>query len=70
MKYYSTQRPVMPGGYPKPAGNAVKEIVNFDGRTFCEDIGRDAWGYVEYGTPLSDTDVREYELTAANGDNG
>lgn len=31
-RYYSTERPVMPGGYPKPAGNPVKEIVNYDTR--------------------------------------
>ena len=30
MRYYSTQRPIMPGSYPKPAGNPVVEIRNFD----------------------------------------
>lgn len=28
-RYYSTQRPVMPGGYPKPQNNKVLEIENF-----------------------------------------
>ena len=45
MRYYSTQRPIMPGSYPKPAGNPVVEIRNFDARVFCGEIGREAWGY-------------------------
>ena len=65
MRYYSTQRPVMPGSFPKPAGNTVRKIENFDVRTFCEDIGREAWGYVEYDGPLSEEDAKEYELVAA-----
>lgn len=44
MRYYSTQRPVGPGTYPKPQGNAVKEVFNFDGKTYCKEIGREAWG--------------------------
>lgn len=33
-KYYSTQRPIMPGGYPKPKNNEVLEIENFDNKKF------------------------------------
>ena len=40
MRYYSTQRPVGPGTFPKPQGNAVKEVFNFDSKTYCEEIGR------------------------------
>lgn len=43
MRYYSIMRPVMPGSYPKKA--AAQEIENFDEKTFCEEIGREAWGY-------------------------
>ena len=42
MRYYSIMRPVMPGSYPKKA--AAQEIENFDEKTFCEEIGREAWG--------------------------
>ena len=35
-RYYSTQRPVMPGGYPKPIGNEPVEIVNYDSRQAVE----------------------------------
>ncbi len=53
MKYYSTQRPVAPGTFPKPNGNKVLEIVNFDERRYCGEASRDCWGYIEYEKPLS-----------------
>lgn len=65
MKYYSTQRPVMPGSYPKPQGNQIREICNFDQRTYCNEISREAWGYIEYTEPLAPSAVSNYELTAA-----
>lgn len=61
MRYYSTQRPVMPGGFPKKA--AVEKIENFDTKTFCEEIGREAWGFVEYQEPLATEEADAYELT-------
>ena len=54
-RYYSTERPVMPGGYPKPTDNPVKEIVNYDTRQNVNGIP--AWGYIEYEKPLSKYDV-------------
>ncbi len=62
MRYYSTQRPVMPGSYPKPEGNAVLETVSFDDKTYCEKLGREAWGYVEYERPLSEEEAQGWEL--------
>lgn len=62
-KYYSTQRPIMPGSYPRQ--NGKEEITNFDTRTFCEDIGRPAWGYIEYSEPILDAEAAEYELIQA-----
>lgn len=61
MKYYSTQRPVMPGSYPNK--DSVEEIHNFDTKTFCEEIGREAWGYIEYREPLAKEQAEAYELT-------
>ena len=59
-RYYSTERPVMPGSYPKPAGNPVKEIVNYDTR---QDVGGFlACGCLEYEKPLSEKDMESYEL--------
>ena len=62
MKYYSTQRPVAPGTFPKPDGNKVIEIVNFDERQYCKEAGRDCWGYIEYEHPLSEKQAVDYEL--------
>ena len=52
MRYYSTQRPIGPGTFPKPQGNAVKEVFNFDSKTYCEEVGREAWGYIENEQPI------------------
>lgn len=61
VRYYSTMRPVMPGGFPK-SRDAVK-VENFDTRIFCEEIGRDAWGYIEYSEALTKEEADAYELT-------
>ncbi len=63
MKYYSTHRPVAPGSFPKPEGNKVLKIHNYDGKTYCEELGREAWGYVEYERPLSEEEMQGWELT-------
>ena len=60
-RYYSTQRPVMPGGFPRKAD--VVEIKNFDVKTFCEEIGKEAWGYIEYQAELTKEEADAYELT-------
>lgn len=61
-RYWSTQRPVGPGTFPRPDGNKIVLIHNFDTRTFCEEIGREAWGFICYEKPLSERDQRDYEL--------
>ena len=64
-KYYSTQRPVMPGTYPKPKDNPAMLIHNFEKREYVPEIGRLAWGYVEYDKPLENKDIDGYELVPA-----
>lgn len=62
-RYYSTQRPFGPGTFPKKDGRET--ITNFyDGKIFCEEIGREAWGFIEYSEPLTEKEIRDYELTA------
>lgn len=61
MRYYSTQRPLMPGSYPNRDG--IEEIRNFDTKTFCEEIGREAWGYIDYREALTKEQTEAYELT-------
>jgi hypothetical protein len=61
-RYYSLLRPVSIGTYPKPGDNKVLEIKNFDNRTYCEDIGREAWGYIDYEKVLTPKDANIYDL--------
>ena len=64
MRYYSTQRPIGPGTFPKPQGNAVKEVFNFDSKTYCEEVGREAWGYIEYEQPIDPQAAADHFLVA------
>lgn len=61
MRYYSTQRPVGPGTYPRQGG--TETVTNFNGEIFCEEIGREAWGYIEYREPITPEQAKAYELT-------
>ena len=62
-RYYSTLRPLMVGG--------ITTIVNFEeGRTYCKDIDRPAWGYIEYTAPLDPQQVSDYELVLAPEEDG
>lgn len=61
IRYYSTMRPVMPGGCPNM--ETVEEIHNFDRKTFCEEIGTEAWGYIDYREPLTKEQAGAYKLT-------
>lgn len=61
-KYYSLERPVMPGTYPKPKDNPAMLIHNFNSREYVPEIGRIAWGYIEYDKPLENKDIDGYEL--------
>lgn len=62
-RYYSTQRPIVPGSIPNVG--TIENITNFDSRIYCEEIGRDAWGFVDYAEPLAQHQVKNYELTPA-----
>ncbi len=60
-RYYSTQRPVTPGTFPgKPAN-----IQNFDTRESVCGGQMQAWGYVEYKKPLTEKQMKDYELKPA-----
>lgn len=62
-RYYSTQRPFGPGTFPKKGGRET--TTNFyGGKIFCEEISREAWGFIEYSEPLTEKEARNYELTA------
>ena len=61
-RYYSTQRPVGPGTFPKPPDNHPVEIHNYDRRQPMEDGCLQAWGYLEYLKPLTEKQMQDYEL--------
>lgn len=60
MKYYSIERPIGPGTYPR---GGLIGFENFaEGRRYCEEIGRKAWGVLEYSRELSYKEMSDYEL--------
>ncbi|MDU5423488.1 MAG: hypothetical protein E6123_01350 [Clostridiales bacterium] len=61
-KYYSTQRPVDIGTFPKNHSNRPQEVCNYDGRIPVEGGAFLAWGELTYGKPLTETEVSDYEL--------
>ena len=66
-RYYSTQRPVDLGTFPKPPGNAPVEIINFDERRMVEGGTIRAWGELAYLKPLTEKQMEDYELRPAPG---
>ncbi len=66
-RYYSTQRPVDLGTFPKPPDNPVVGIHNYDAnsRIPVENGMIQAWGYVEYQKPLTEKEAGDYELRPA-----
>ncbi len=64
-RYYSTQRPVDIGTFPKPDDNKPVEIHNYDSRIPVEDGSMLAWGYLEYAKPLTEKEAGDYELKPA-----
>ena len=61
------RRPLTPGSYPKSAFNQVTAIHNYDFKTYGEEIGREAWGYIEYKQPLHPENAIDFELTPPPG---
>lgn len=68
MRYYSIHRPVGPGTFPRTA--PVKEIHNFDRRTYCPEINRHAWGWIEYEGTISLSAATNYDLVPEGGKDG
>lgn len=61
-RYFSTQRPVDIGTYPKSGFNAPIEIRNYSGRMWVENDTRLAWGELIYARPLTAGEQSDYEL--------
>ncbi|WP_300803513.1 hypothetical protein [uncultured Acetatifactor sp.] len=63
-RYYSTQRPVDIGTFPKPPGNPPQIVVNYgdDRRRPVADGALLAWGELLYRHPLTAEQMEAYEL--------
>ena len=44
-RYYSPLRPLSLGTFPKPQGNEILHIENFEERQNVPEIARQAWGF-------------------------
>ncbi len=60
-RYYSTERPVAPGTFPKKPGC---EISNYPQKFFIDKAAVHAWGHIDYNEPLTDQEIADYELKA------
>ena len=67
-RYYSTQRPVDIGTYPKPPDNQPLSIVNYDDdrRRPVADGRLMAWGELTYAKPLTEKQMEDYELPGSS----
>lgn len=58
-KYYSLHRPIDLGTYPKE--NMI-DFLNYNTRTFVENIGQLAWAEIFYSQPLTEKQINDYEF--------
>jgi len=63
-KYFSTQRPIDIGAFPKSADNPPIKTLNYGqgGRVWMEYDTILAWGELIYAKPLSAQEIASYEL--------
>lgn len=61
-KYYSTQRPIDIGTYPKPPEAPEVEFEFYSGRLPVENGAFQAWGALTYSAPLTEEQIAAYEL--------
>ena len=59
-RYYSIHRPVGPGTFPK--AELARNVENYDGKTLIMEIGREAYGHIDYDEALTDNEANSYEL--------
>lgn len=62
MKSYALHRPIGPFTWPSEHKDKVIELVNFDHMKFVPEIGRSAFGYIEWADGVPTEALRRYEL--------
>lgn len=63
-RYYMTQRPAGPGCQPR---DGLISVEGLDPKNVIPGIGGTAWSMLTYDRPLTDDEIREYELTPDTG---
>lgn len=63
-RYYLTERPLQMGAFPQPADNKPVLVAPFGEKIHAPNIGKYAFGFVEYDHPLTPEQIYQYELTA------
>ena len=61
-KYYSTQRPIDMGTYPKSYFNRPVHMDIYFNRQQVQGEAFQAWGAITYAQPLTEQEMRDYEL--------
>ncbi len=64
-KYFSTQRPVDIGTYPRPKENLPVAHLNYGNRQPVEGEAFRSWGELWYRHPLTEQQISDYELRPA-----
>ena len=59
-RYYMPFRPPMPGAQPR---EGLDRVCSFDWPQSFDGVS--AWGYAEYTRPLTDKEIRDYELVGS-----
>lgn len=58
-RYYMTQRPPMPGAQPR---DGLVDILPLDKNNSIPFLGKGAYAILFYSRPLTDEEIRDYEL--------
>lgn len=62
MRAYGIHRPLGPFTWPSEHRDKVVEIVNFDQRRYVDEVGRWAFGYIDFSEDVPMEGLARYEL--------
>lgn len=68
MRAYALHRPISIGTWPERYAGITKVIVNFDRYRFVEEIGRHAFGYIEFSEDVPREELDRFELMVPKAD--
>lgn len=62
MRAYAIHRPIGPFTWPSEHRDKVADIVNYDTLTYVPEIGRNAFGHIDFKEDVPREDLDRYEL--------